>query len=143
MESEEQRIWQRVFGRGGEEQVPPPGQLVYLCRQSLAVYRKLLPEARGRNRQFMRQLLEGESENLACLRGLESLRGLGIPETRVPVPNNAREALRQCWERSAILLREYTARSALGSSGPVYRQMALRQERCCALLAALLGQMKG
>lgn len=140
MDMAERQVWDRILARPEQKEYSPLGRLAFLCRESLAVYRDLLPRARGRQRQLLRQLLAGEEENLACLRGLGQLQGLQLPEGRQTRREYGWEALRRCWERSQLLLGEYTAQSALGGSGPVFRQMAARQERCCALLAALLGR---
>lgn len=143
MDIAERQVWDRVLARPGQEDVPPLGQLAYCCRESLEVYRSLLPRARGRQRQLLRQLLAGEEENLACLRGLGQLQGLGLSGRVQTRREYGPDALRGCWDRSQLLLGEYTARSAMGGSGAVFRQMALRQERGCALLAALLGRRSG
>ena len=140
MDMAERQIWDRVLARPGQEDASPLGQLANCCRESLEVYRSLLPRTGGRQRQLLRQLVAGEEENLACLRGLGHLRGLGLRTGVQTRREFGPDALRRCWDRSQLLLGEYTARSAMGGSGAVFRQMALRQERSCALLAALLGR---
>lgn len=144
MEFAEQQVWNRVFCSQDREAAPPMGQLAFLCRESAAVYRDLLSGAGGARRRILQQLLQGEEENLACLRGLGMLQGIAVADRKIAGPGREkREPLRGCWDRSLYLLGEYTARSALGGSGPVFRQMAARQERSCALLAELLGLPEG
>ena len=140
MDAAEQQIWSRVFGPAEQQEQSPLGQLAFLCRTSAQVYRGLLPGAQGRRRRLLTALLEEEEANHACLRGLGELMGQPLTEGRERPERGSRgKDLRRCWERSFIALREYIARSALGEFGSVFRQMVARQERCCALLAELLG----
>ncbi len=142
MEQAQRQIWQRVLARPDRDDPSPLGQLAYLSRESAGVYRGLLQEARGTQRRLLQQLLEGEEENQACLRGLGKLQGITVPEKAHGIPRQLGwKDLRQCADRTYCLLQEYTARSAMGASGAVFRQMAARQEKCCALLAALLGRL--
>ena len=140
MEFAEQQVWKRVMSRQEQGEGSPLGQLAFLSRESAGVYRELLPRTKGAGRRLLQQLLEGEEENLACLRGLGKLWGVTVPHSAGNCTRECGwEALKCCWERSLCLLGEYTARSAMGSSGAVFRRMALRQECLCALLAELLG----
>lgn len=140
----EERVWQRVLGQPGPE---PSGEdlrpLMQQLQEQLGAYKKLWSQASGRSRELLRRLQEGERENLACLKGIQTLRGGPMPKGN-PLSGGrepAEKTLERCYHRSRRLMAEYTARSAGAEFGGVYHVMAERQRVLCALTAEVLGEL--
>ena len=139
------RVWQRVQGR---QEPGPVGEdlrpLMQAVQELAAVYRRLLGQASGRNKDLLRRLVEGETANLACLKGIQTLRGGQMPKGN-PLPGGnepGRKALEKCYHRTRRLAGEYTARSAEPEFGAVFYAMAERERELCALAAEAIGEMR-
>ena len=144
MENAENTVWQRVFG--GPDN-PPSQELGQLIRETSGLaqrYGQLMGTYSGKQRELLRQLREGETANLACLRGILCLAGTPVP-VPVPLPGSrepAARTLERCWYQTRRCLVEYTARSAEPEFGPVFRSLADREAEHCVLLARLLGSIR-
>lgn len=138
------RVWQRVQGR---QEAEPAGEDLRLLMQTemelAAVYRRLAGQASGRSRELLRRLYEGEMANLACLKGIQTLRGGQMPKgnTLPGGKEGAGKALEKCYHRTRRLAGEYTARSAEAEFGAVFYTMAERERELCALAAEVIGEM--
>lgn len=142
MEQErEAKVWQRVaeqkevrIHHGIQELIRESGELA-------AIYRRMAEKLTGQERQLARKLCETEQSNRACLRGIALLSGAGADSTKPWVPGKGDEKgqVMRCYHRTQHSQAEYMARSLDPEYGCVYRELALRQERQCALLAELLG----
>ena len=142
MEQErEAKVWQRVaeqkevrIHHGTQGLIRESGELA-------AIYRRMAEKMTGKEKQLARKLYELEQANRACLRGIALLSGAGADSTKPWVPGKGDEKgqLMRCYHRTQHSQAEYMARSLDPEYGCVYRELALRQERQCALLAELLG----
>ena len=138
------RVWQRVQGQRepearGEDLRP----LMQTVQELAAAYRRLAGQTSGRSRELLRRLHEGQMANLACLKGLQTLRGGPIPKGNIlpPGKEGAGKTLERCYHRSRRLAGEYTARSTEMEFGGVFYEMAERERRLCALAAEAIGEM--
>ena len=141
----EAQVWQRVMAKpNGERLSEDLKPLILSARELAAAYRQLAKTSSGRQRELLRKLHEREMANIACLKGIHMLSGGGAVKTNpLPAPNeSAAKLLEKCYYRSCRALTEYTARSAGGEFGEVYRHMADRQREQCALVAELLGSLQ-
>ena len=140
----EERIWQRVLGQPGPEQMGEDLRpLMQQVQEQMGAYKKMWSQASGRSRELLRRLQEGERENFACLRGIQLLRNAPAPKGDL-LPGGggpARKILERCYHRSRRLMGEYTARSASSEFGAVFYGMAERQRMLCALVAETLGEL--
>lgn len=137
----EQQVWQRVMGKPGPMLGEDLRPLMQMVQELAAVYRRLAGQSTGRSRELLRRLQEGEMANLACLKGIQTLRGGPMPKGN-PLPGDregAGKALEKCYHRSRRLTGEYTARSAEPEFGGVFYEMAERERRLCALAAEAIG----
>lgn len=138
----EERVWQRVLGERREE---PRGEdlrpWLQTAQELAAVYRRLHRDASGRSRELLRRLLEGETANAACLKGMLALGGgqPGKGTVFAPAGEPWGKALEKCYHRTRRAMTEYTARSAGGEFGEVFRHMADREREHCAMVMELLG----
>lgn len=136
------RVWQRVQGRQepvGEDLRP----LMQTVQELAAAYRRLAGQTSGRSRELLRRLHEGQMANLACLRGIQILRGGPMPKgNTLPMGKEGTgKALEKCYHRSRRLAGEYTARSTEMEFGGVFYEMAERERKQCALAAEAIGEM--
>lgn len=136
-------VWQRVLQ--SQPAVPKDG-LRDLRRESAALaaaYRQLSTSLNGREGEKAGQLYREETVTSACLRGLEVLRGEDGGKIRYPQPEreSAQRLLRGCYHRTRNCLAEYTARTVDPETGAVFRELADRAQRQCALIAELLGTL--
>ena len=142
MEDLEQRVWQRVKGHQ-EPENSDLKQLAMESQQAAAEYRNLLRSKLESHREFGRQLLKAEQENLAALKGLYFLQTGNA--MRLPMESgmhwDTKKMVRR-YHMSRRTLAEYMARSAEPEWGCVYLAMAKRQEQQCDRLAQLLGHMR-
>ena len=140
-EKQEAEVWRRVMSQ--PKQIPV-GELESLQRESAAlaaIYRWAGGRLNGKKQQLARRLLEQELSIGACLRGIGRLSGEPLESVSVWEPGNrgGRGILEGCFAREHRCQSEYTARSLDGQFGEVYRILAERAGRQCALLAELLG----
>ena len=141
MEQREQQIWQRVLGDQTCQQETDLKTLALNSVETVAQLRQFLRSASPKERELLKELVEEEKRNLACIKGLnylqtgQQIRLLSFPPTE---PAQKRQLVKRyhCARRA---MAEYTARSAESEWGCVFRDMAQRQERQCALLAQLIG----
>ena len=142
MEQErEAKVWQRV---AGQQETRTDLGIRGLIRESgelAAIYRRMGEKLTGQEKQLARKLYEMEQSNRACLRGIALLSGIGADSTKpwVPGKGDGKGQLMRCYHRTQHCQAEYMPRSLDPEYGCVYRELALRQERQCALLAELLG----
>ena len=142
MEQErEAKVWQRV---AGQQETRTDLGIRGLIRESgelAAIYRRMGEKLTGQEKHLARKLYEMEQSNRACLRGIALLSGIGADSTKpwVPGKGDGKGQLMRCYHRTQHCQAEYMARSLDPEYGCVYRELALRQERQCALLAELLG----
>ena len=142
MEQErEAKVWQRV---AGQQETRTDLGIRGLIRESgelAAIYRRMGEKLTGQEKQLARKLYEMEQSNKACLRGIALLSGIGADSKKpwVPGKGDGKGQLMRCYHRTQHCQAEYMARSLDPEYGCVYRELALRQERQCALLAELLG----
>ena len=89
------------------------------------------------------QLYRGETEISACLRGLEILRGEDGGKLKYPQPAKepTQRLLRGCYHRTRNCIAEYTARTVDPETGAVFRELADRAQKQCALIAELMGML--
>lgn len=136
-------VWQRVLQP--QPAVPKDG-LRGLRRESAALaaaYRQLSTSLTGKAGEKAGQLYREETATLTCLRGLEVLRGEDGGKLRYPQPAKepALRLLRGCYHRTRSCMTEYTARTVDPETGAVFRELADRAQRQCALLAELMGML--
>lgn len=136
-------VWQRVLNP--QPAVPRDG-LRGLRRESAALagaYRQLMAALTGKAGEKAGQLYREESVISACLRGLEALRG--EDSGKLMYPKTTKEPtlrlLRSCYHRTRNCMAEYTARTVDPETGAVFRELADKAQRQCALLAELMGML--
>ena len=136
-------VWQRVLQ--SQPAVPRDG-LRGLRRESSALsaaYRQLMSSLTGKAGEKAGQLYREEAVISGCLRGLEVLRGEEAGKLKYPQP--AKEPtlrlLRSCYHRTRNCMAEYTARTVDPETGAVFRELAERAQRQCALIAELMGML--
>lgn len=134
-------VWQRVLNP--QPAVPRDG-LRGLRRESAMLagaYRQLMAALTGKAGEKVTQLYREEAAVSACLRGLEALRG--EDSGKLMYPKTGKEPtlglLRSCYHRTRNCMAEYTARTVDPETGAVFRELADRAQRQCALLAELMG----
>lgn len=135
------QVWQRVFARQESAAVRDLRALQLAVMERLSVYRSLSGKLTGKAKERLQQLSDGEQANLAALKGIARLSGQG---GEVLTPWNAQKEpapklLEKCYHQTRQCLTEYLSRSAEPEFGVVFRQLAHRAERHCALLAEALG----
>lgn len=136
-------VWQRVMNP--QPAVPKDG-LRLLRRESALLagaYRQLSGSLTGKNGEKAGQLYREELAISACLRGLEVLRGEDGGKLKYPQPEKQPplRLLRGCYHRTRGCLVEYTARMVDPETGSVFRELAERAQRQCAMIAELMGML--
>ena len=136
-------VWQRVMNP--QPAVAKDG-LRGLRRESAALtaaYRQLSGSLTGKAGEKAGQLYREEAAVAACLRGLEVLRGEDGGNLKFPQPPKEPPArlLRSCYHRTRGCMAEFTARSVDPETGAVFRELADRAQRQCALIAELMGTL--
>ena len=133
-------VWQRVTNP--QPPVMKEG-LRALRRESWALcgaYRFLMATLKGKAVELAGQLYREETETANILRGLEVLRGEdGGRMTNGSVKEPPLRLLRSCYHRTRTAMAEYTARTVDPETGGVFRELADKAQRQCALLAELMG----
>ena len=139
----EQQVWQRVFAQPGQPPREDLRGLVLSAAELAGVYRKLSGSLTGRAKELARGLYQGETANVACLKGLSFLSGGSEEGLRSWNPDKApvRRQLEKCYHRTRRCMTEYAARSAEAEFGEVFRRLADREGQHCAWLAELLGSL--
>ena len=136
-------VWQRVLQ--SQPAVPRDG-IRGLRRESAALsgaYRQLTASLTGKAGEKAGQLYRGETEISACLQGLEILRGEDGGKLKYPQPAKepTQRLLRGCYHRTRNCIAEYTARTVDPETGAVFRELADRAQKQCALIAELMGML--
>ena len=136
-------VWQRVLN---PQPVMLKDGLRGLRRESAALaaaYRQLSGVLPGKAGEKAGQLYRGETEISACLRGLEILRGEDGGKLKYPQPAKepTQRLLRGCYHRTRNCIAEYTARTVDPETGAVFRELADRAQKQCALIAELMGML--
>ena len=136
-------VWQRVLNP--QPAVPRDG-IRALRRESAALagaYRQLMSSLTGKAGEKAGQLYREEAVTTDCLRGLEVLRGEDGGRLKFPQPGKepALRLLRSCYHRTRNCMAEYTARTVDPETGAVFRELADRTQRQCALIAELMGML--
>ena len=141
MKDMEARVWQRVR-ENREAAVTSEQSQLPEAMEMAAVYGHLLKTAGEKSRELLRQLQAGEQANIACLKGIARLRRQELRGKVVTAPKEPpRKLLELCYHRSRRAAVNYMVQSTDGEFGAVYRAMADREERHCAILAQLMGIM--
>lgn len=137
----EQQVWQRVLAQSGEQPRNDLRQLQMEAMELSGIYRQLMASASGVRRERLKQLLEGEQQNAACLRGVALLSGRWEEILKVwnPAKESQRKLLEKCYHKTRRCMVEYMGRSAEPEFGVVFRQLADREGRHCGWIAELLG----
>ena len=140
----EQQVWQRV--RANREEAPG-NDLRQLQREAMelaAVYRGLLSQLTGRQRERIVKLHQGERANAAALAGIGMLSRQNREQLKLWQPGREEpgKQLERCYHRTRRCMTEYMARSAEAEFGVVFDGMAKRSAEHCALIAELLGEMQ-
>ena len=136
-------VWQRVLN---PQPAAPRDGLRGLRRESaalVAAYRQLSGVLPGKAGEKAGQLYRGETEISTCLRGLEILRGEDGGKLKYPQPAKepTQRLLRGCYHRTRNCIAEYTARTVDPETGAVFRELADRAQKQCALIAELMGML--
>ena len=138
----EKRVWQRVLGAQEAAPEPEQKQLLLDAMEMAAAYGYLLKNTGEKTRALLRQLLEGEEANIACLKGIARLRRQELQGKVLPPPKEpARKILEKCYHRSRRASIAFMAQSVGGEFGEVYRSMANREGQHCLWLAQLMGML--
>ena len=137
----EQQVWQRV--RAHREEAPK-NDLRQLQREAMelaAVYRILLQQLTGRQREQAMKLYQGERANAAALAGIGKLSRMEGEHMKLwqPGKEDPAKLLEWCFHRTRRCMTEYLARSAEGEFGVVFDRMAKREGEHCGILAELIG----
>ena len=137
----EQQVWQRVLAQPAQPQRGDLRSLQLAAMELAAAYRHLANTLTGRGRENTKRLYEGETANIACLRGMRILSGVaGEKAKAMNVPKESVEKmLEKCYHKTRRVMAEYMARSVDGEFGEVFRKMAQREGEHCAIIAELLG----
>ncbi len=133
----EQRVWQRVLNQSAGKQEDLRG-LILTAAEALAASRSLAGSLAGRPREQMKRILELQQRNLQALKGMQRLSGGQNRPVKVDV-ESPRNALETQYYRIRKLRTEYTARTADPEFGPIFQQLARREEEACCLLMEILG----
>ena len=141
--STEQQVWQRVNACREEG---PKNDLRQLQREAMelaAVYRMLLPQLTGYQREQVMKLQQGERANAAALAGIGKLSRTGGEQLKLwqPGKEDPAKLLERCYHRTRRCLTEYLARSAEAEFGTVFDRMAKREGEHCAVIAEVLGRL--
>ena len=137
------QVWQRVLN---PQPATPRDGIRALRRESAVLagaYRQLMNSLSGKPREKAEQLYREEAATSACLRGLEVLRGEDGGNLKFPQPGKepALRLLRSCFHRTRNCMAEYTARSVDPEIGMVFRELADRAQKQCALVVELMGML--
>ena len=141
----EQQVWQRVRSSREEGAGQDLRQLQREAMELAAVYRTLSSQLTGKQQEQMKQLYMGERANAAALAGIGMLSRQQGEALKLwnPGKEEPKKALEKCYHRTRRCLTEYMARSAEGEFGVVYQKMAAQEQNHCALIAEILGNLKG
>lgn len=139
----EQQVWQRVLANREET---PKNDLRQLQREAMelaAVYRGLLSQLTGKQREQLLQLQHGERANAAALTGIGLLSRQPREHLKIwqPGKDTPKKQLERCYHRTRRCMLEYMARSAEGEFGVVFARMARREGEHCVLIAEVLGNL--
>ncbi len=139
-----QQVWQRVAA------APAPGispgdlhSLIIPAMETASLYRTLAASLSGRQKEAALLLAAGQQDTVYALRGMQQMAfGKGVSGKGSPPPRQkAPRILNECYRRAKAALAEYTARIIHPEYGPVFRQLAAREEEHCAKILTLLGQL--
>lgn len=143
--SAQQQVWQRVCSCREEDAQQDLRQLQQEAMELAAVYRNLSSRLTGKQQEQAKRLYMGERANVAALTGIRMLSRQQGEALKLwdPGKEDSKKALEKCYHRTRRCLTEYMARSAEGEFGVVFQKLAEREAAHCALLAELLGSLKG
>lgn len=139
-----QQVWQRVTA------APAPGlspgdlhSLWIPAMETAALYRSLAASLTGKQKETALLLVSEQQETVLALRGMQQLSfGRGEnKKTDSPPRQTVRQLLGACYRQALAALTEYTARTIHREYGPVFRQLAAREEAHCLKILILLGQL--
>lgn len=138
------QVWKRVTA--APTPTISPGDLhslVVSANEIALLYRSLAASLSGKPREAALGLSAGQEATVFALRGMQKLSfGRGEAPKPGPAPQkNTRGILEHCYRGASNALREYTARSIGAEYGPVFRQLAAREENNCLQILTLLGQI--
>lgn len=141
--STEQQVWQRVNACREEGSKNDLRQLQREAMELAAVYRMLLPQLTGYQREQVMKLQQGERANAAALAGIGKLSRTGGEQLKLwqPGKEDPAKLLERCYHRTRRCLTEYLARSAEAEFGIVFDRMAKREGEHCAVIAEVLGRL--
>ncbi len=138
------QVWQRVTA------APAPGlspgdlhSLWIPAMETAALYRSLAASLSGKQKESALLLAMEQQETVFALRGMQQL-SFGRGENKKADPpsrQTARQLLGACYRQARAALTEYTARTIHAEYGPVFRQLAAREEEHCLKILTLLGQL--
>ncbi len=138
------QVWQRVTASPGFPTEDRSLHLLALAAgETMELYRQLAQALSGSLRDQSKILFQRQQETYHTLLGLQRLSpGRAVPPRLPKAPAQPSGKLAaQCFQRSKEALTEYTARSVGTDFGPVFRQLAEKEQAHCAMIACLLGQM--
>lgn len=137
----EQQVWQRVRGTREEASQNDLRRLQREAMELAAVYRGLLPQMTGKQREQVAKLYHGERANAAALSGIGILSRQSREQLKLWQPGMADpgKQLERCYHRTRRCMTEYMARSPEPEFGLVFDRMAKRAAEHCVILAELLG----
>lgn len=139
----ERRVWQRV-GQGLPPQREDLRPLIQAAREAAADYRFLSAHLTGPAGEGAKKLFEGAQDTVACLRGLQHLRGTPLGK-QTPLPQVQQTVLRvleRSYHRARKMSGEYLSRSADAECGAVFQALAKREEENCVRIAGMMGRDK-
>lgn len=139
-----QQVWKRVAAAPVSGLSPGDlHSLIVPAMETAALYRRLGVTLSGKPRETA-LILSSEQEKTVCaLRGMQKL-SFGRTGTVSVSPvslKNAARLLERGYRSAKQALTEYTARTIDPEFGPVFRQLAAREEAHCLGILTLLGQI--
>ena len=143
-QTREQQVWQRVMARQEMPRGDDLRTLLLAAMEQSGSFRRLSEALSGKQRELVKQLYEAQQAGVACLKGIAALSHQGEEALKLwsPAKEPAAKLLEKCYHRSRRCLVEYTARCADPEFGPVFQQLARREEQICAQIAQLLGSLR-
>lgn len=139
-----QQVWSRVAA------APAPGispgdlhSLLVPAAEAASLYRALASRLSGKQKETALLLTISQQETVFALRGMQQM-SFGkseTPKVSLSPQKNVRMLLESCYRSARNALTEYTARTIHPEYGPVFRQLAAREEEHCLKILTLLGQL--
>lgn len=135
------QVWNRVAAAPAQAISPTDlYSLIFAAGETAALYRSLSASLSGKQRDSALVLLNTQQDTLNVLRGMQ-IKSFGKTTKNIPEPKlPPRRLLEKCYQNARTALTEYTARTIGVEYGPVFRQLAAREEGNCLRILSLLGQ---